>query len=205
MTSEQATPFSNSIPSSMQQTATQAYQIRFKNWKCTIVHMTSANASESAVPEYIVESHLRKPNLVFKSPANGSIEIDNAPTIAETRWHSFSTKIEVQVNGTTLQLAPKSWWRGKEYNLSSAVANQTLTWRSHTSWKQQSWICLDEKAMPLAKASLNSWKWKDIGSFEFESELSQSLREELIATGMTMLFWTMMQNSSAASASAASG
>lgn len=201
MTSEQTFTASSNSLTAQEQKTNQSYQIRYKNWQCTVVHLQPAGAGKSASPAYVVASHMRKPNLVFRAPSNASSKTNSTQLFAETRWHSFSTKIDVQVNGTELQLAPKSWWKIKEYNFFSNACNRTLTWRSHTSWKQQSWICIDEQATPLAKAGLNSWKWKEIGSFEFvEGTLSPSVKEELIATGMTMLFHTMIQHSGAAAA-----
>ncbi|KAK5096133.1 hypothetical protein LTS08_007739 [Lithohypha guttulata] len=197
---------------------TQTLHVKFKDWKLSTAHLYPTDASgTSSTPEplYIVESHLRKPNLrMFTNVDNGSavLSSDRAP-FANVIFHSFSSTTDIDLNGTNIGLKAKSRWKGNEWLFDSISFAKTLAWKTQISWTKQSWVCMDERALPLARVTVNGFAWKDIGKFEIlnPESLTQAMVEELIVTGMTMAFWTIMTNrnastasSSAASASAAS-
>ncbi|KAJ4364534.1 hypothetical protein N0V83_009129 [Neocucurbitaria cava] len=143
-------------------------------------------------PVYIQHFRPTKPQLRFESAAN------NSP-IATGTINNVSISGECIIHGHDIALKPLKRWK-TQYNYlsktfsSSGAEPVPISWIANSSLKVWDFVCLDANQLPIAKFSVNIWAIKQVGNFYFEKtkeELSDEERDEVVVTGVTILYIMM--------------
>ncbi|KAL8691433.1 MAG: hypothetical protein Q9218_003335 [Villophora microphyllina] len=160
-------------------------------------HTLISDASDSSRPIYVV--HYRpfamSSNLIFKSAAD-----DN--TIGTGTLHAVSINAHYDLHGRKGTIKALKRWKTAYTYLSSAYADgeslATMTWTSNSDFKTWDFICLDSQQMPVAKFSANLWALKRIGNIEFlgPKASSPAVRDEIVVTGLTLVYCMILRTSS---------
>lgn len=74
----------------------------------------------------------------------------------------------------------------------------TLTWTSDSNFKTWDFVCVDEQQMPIAKFTANIWAMKKLGKIEFMGPKAdrEALRDEILVTGLTLVYCMTLRSSS---------
>ncbi|KAL8820042.1 MAG: hypothetical protein Q9223_001648 [Gallowayella weberi] len=153
--------------------------------------------SSPADPLYIVHYQAWKcPHIIVKSATSDA-------TIGSGTLQAVSINAKIQVHGRKGTLKALKRWKTAYTHLSYALADNpdspvAMTWASSSGFKTWDFVCLDEQQMPVAKFSANWWSLKKIGNIEFlgPRAASTALREEIVVTGLTLLYCMLLRTNS---------
>ncbi len=142
-------------------------------------------ADEQLTPLYVQHFRATKPQLRFERATDHT-------NIAEGIIHSFSISGNCILHGREITLKPLKRWK-TEYNyLSHALDGTPISWIANSTLKVWDYVCINSATQePIAKFSVNLWALKQVGNFYFEKtqeEVSESLRDEVVVTGLTLLY-----------------
>ncbi|KAL8682711.1 MAG: hypothetical protein Q9224_006751, partial [Gallowayella concinna] len=155
---------------------------------------TLSNPSD---PIYIVHYQAWKcPHIIVKSATSDA-------TVGSGTLQAVSINAKFQVQGRKGTLKALKRWQTAYTHLSYALADNpdsptVVTWASSSGFKTWDFICLDEQQMPVAKFSANWWSLKKIGKIEFLGPKANStaLRDEIVVTGLTLLYCMLLRTNS---------
>lgn len=159
---------------------TSAVHFKCKGWKSKGLQVFDDKTDNIL---YTIDTKFRKPNLIYKHNANGQ-------TFGTASYHALSTKIEAEINGTSVELKLAKIL-GSTYTYSSPSFNGTkMTWKSGSGWKNLDYVLLDEQSLPVAKCSAPYWTNDMSGRLEFvESKVnSQAAKEEILVTAFALIY-----------------
>lgn len=146
----------------------------------------SQKTSTSLIPLYVQHFRPTNPQLRFDlAPSNTSIATAVIPGV--------SIASSCTIRGQKIPISPLSRLK-TAYGYSSRVLSSspdhpvTISWVANGTMKTWDFVCLDEKQLPIAKFSLNSWALKQIGTMEFGRVVSEEQRDEVVITGLTVLY-----------------
>jgi hypothetical protein len=147
-------------------------------------------------PLYIVDYKAFKPNLLFQSATDNS-------TFGIGTVHNFHIHGDCEFRDQHIKIKALKRWRTAYTHLSHSFSDTdapvTMTWTSDSGFKTWDFICLDEQQMPVAKFSANLWTLKNVGNIEFLGEktaTSEAARQEIVITGMTLMYTMALRTSS---------
>jgi len=182
--------------SKRQETATEGrtLQVDF-SWRKFKSLITEKDDPESK-PLYIVNYKALKPNLLFQTAADNS-------TFGTGTIHGFKIHADCEFNRQPIKIKALKRWKTAYTHLSHSFSDTdapvVMTWTSDSDFKTWDFICLDEQQMPVAKFSANIWTLKKVGNIEFMAErtaTSEAARQEIVITGMTLMYCMAMRTSS---------
>lgn len=147
-------------------------------------------------PIYIADfAKIRKPHAIYK-------RVDNGEVIGTGSLHLFSSiDADYEIHGRKDSLVAQKRFRIVYTHRSLAMSDTgdpvTITWTSDSGFKTWDFVCVDENQMPIAKFSANMWRAVKLGKIQFTGPKadSQALREELIVTGLTLVYHVMVRMS----------
>ncbi|KAL8807175.1 MAG: hypothetical protein Q9182_000857 [Xanthomendoza sp. 2 TL-2023] len=164
----------------------------WRKWKAYV-----STLSSPADPLYIVHYQAWKsPHIIVKSATSDV-------TIGSGTLQAVSINAKFQVQGRKGTLKALKRWKTAYTHLSYALADSpdspvVMTWASSSGFKTWDFVCLDEQQMPVAKFSANWWSLRKIGNIEFlgPKATSTALREEIVVTGLTLLYCMLLRTNS---------
>ncbi|KAI4230679.1 MAG: hypothetical protein L6R40_007977 [Gallowayella cf. fulva] len=172
----------------MEQNTTLQVEFTWRKWNAYI-----SNPSD---PIYIVNYQcIKSPHLTIKS-------VNSDETIGTGTLHPISINAKFQVHGRNGTLKALKRWKTSYTHLSYAYSDSsdpvTMTWTSESGFKTWDFICLDDQQMPVAKFSANWWTLKKVGKIEFlgPKATSTAVREEIVVTGLTLLYCMLLRMNS---------
>ncbi|RYO26078.1 hypothetical protein AA0113_g3943 [Alternaria arborescens] len=147
--------------------------------------VASRGAGGELTPLYVQHFRPAKPQLRFERATDHM-------NIAKGTIHSFSISGDCIIHGREIILKPLKRWK-TEYNyLSHALGGTPVSWIANSTLKVWDYVCINSATQePIAKLSVNWWALKQVGNFYFdktEEEVSESLRDEVVITGLTLLY-----------------
>jgi hypothetical protein len=176
---------SNSAPSLPRELS-----INWADWKWRKISVTDESKHNTF---YNVECHMRKPNLIFHRP-NG---VEPVGTVSNSK---LGTEVNSNVNGAMLEMRPKNKLTCREWTFYSPSLGRVIIWKGIHGME-----CHDENGVPIAKFKITNWGMKRLGSFEFlNSNLSQQTIDEVVVTGVGMMYMIVNNTIAALNASNAS-
>lgn len=147
-------------------------------------------------PLYIVEFQVVKsPLILVKSAADGKV-------VGSGSLHPFSINAGFELHGEKGQLKALKRWKTQYTHLSRAYSDgktpTPMTWTSKSDFKTWDFICMDEKQVAVAKFSARNWSMTKIGNIEFQGPKagSPAARDEIVVTGLTLLYCMLLRASS---------
>jgi hypothetical protein len=152
------------------------------NYRKTI---SSRGADGQLTPLYIQHFRPLKPQLRFERAKDHKY-------IAKSTIHHFSINGDCVLHDRKINLKPLKRWK-TEYNyLSHALDGTPVSWIANSTLKVWDYVCVNSVTQePIAKLSVNWWAVKRLGNFYFEkteAEVSEELRDEVVTTGLTLLY-----------------
>jgi hypothetical protein len=151
--------------------------------------------SDHTKPLYSVGFKTLKSRITFKN-ANGEF-------FGSGYLPGISIDTNCTIHGKELKLqAQKRWSFRYEYisNVFTKGENgegkpQTMTWVCETGLKFWDYVLLDSKQMPVARFRANMWGIKRIGWLELLGEVKEreELRDEVVVTGITLFYLTVVR------------
>jgi hypothetical protein len=168
------------------------------SWKKFKSFVTPKNSdSTPSKPLYIIEFKTMKSQLLFKSAVDDSI-------LGTGTLHAISIDAECSVRGQDIKLKAQKRFK-IEYEYFSTLFSNTengepvpMTWVCDTGFKKWGFVCLDRNQMPVARFQVNVWAAKKIGVIELLGMAGEKevLRDEVVVTGLTLFYFTMLRSSS---------
>ena len=149
---------------------------------------------------YTSEHRYRKPTFALNSPT-GDREIATASS------GTLTMKFDVNIAGNNFELTPRRKLGSSVTYPSPAYNGQTLAWDRHGSWSGRiTYTCTDGRGLPIARIQSGSaWKcvsWGKFGEIEFmDGKIeNEAQRDEIVATGLCLLYRSYMNSQSGANA-----
>ncbi|RDW63499.1 hypothetical protein BP6252_11044 [Coleophoma cylindrospora] len=147
-------------------------------------------------PLYIVDfKTVKTPNVIFTSA------VDNS-TIGTGTLHPVSINADYELHGRQGKLKALKRFKTSYTHLSAAYSDTDelvpMTWTSSCSLTTWDFVCLDEQQNPVAKVTSNVWSLKKISNIEFLGPKADSpaARDEIVVTGLTLLFCMILRSNS---------
>ena len=147
-------------------------------------------------PIYIVDYRtVKSPHIIFKSATDKK-------TIGTGTLHPISINANYEIQGQKGTLKALKRFQTVYSYLSQAFSENdspaTMTWTCSCGFKTWDFICLDEQQMPVAKFSANVWAVNKVGNIEFlgSKNTSPAVRDEIVVTGLTLLYCLSLRSSS---------
>lgn len=194
---ESPQPASQETSSSQPDSPAPTYRVEY-TWYNFKARIYDDNSPDNQNPLYIADfAKLRQPHAIYKRAS--SSEIIGTGTI-----HFFNIDADVEVHGRRDKLVAQKRFRTIYNHRSVAMSEDddkkpvTMTWTSDSGFKTWDFVCVDENQMPVARFSANIWRMVKLGRIEFvgrKAKESQALREELIVTGLTLVYHVMVRMS----------
>ncbi|KAI4663080.1 uncharacterized protein J4E79_004394 [Alternaria viburni] len=150
--------------------------------------VASKGAGQQLTPLYVQHFRPAKPQLRFERASDQTI-------IAKGTIHSFSISGDCIIHGQEVILKPLKRWKTKYNYLSHALGGIPITWTANSTMKVWDFVCINSATQEsIAKFSVNLWAMKQVGNFYFEKteeEVTEALRDEVVVTGLTLLYLMM--------------
>lgn len=186
---------SSDIPQPPQDCNIPRFNVEF-SWKKWNTIVTDDRDPESN-PTYTVDFHhsMTSPHFLFKSASDHGI-------IGTGTLHTFSINAEYELHGQKDTLLAQKRWQTVYTFLSRAFSDTsspvTLTWSSSSGFKTWNFVCMDENQQTVAKFSANIWALKKMGKIEFLGAKAErdAAREEIVVTGLTLFYCTILRSCS---------
>lgn len=161
----------------------QAVRFCCKGWRSKALQVSDVRTNAITCT---IDTKFRKPNLVFKHGEEGQ-------QFGTTTYHTLSTKIDLDINGQSVELKPTKTFSSSYTYTSPAFNNTTLSWKCNSGWKNIDYVLLDERALPVARCSAPCFSMDFSGKIEFlESAVtSQQAREEILITVFSLVYLTI--------------
>ena len=157
-------------------------------------NIISEKVGQNLTPRYIQHFRPSKPQLRFNSA-------DDSTQIGTGTVNHVSISGECHIKGQPIELKPLKRWTTKYNYLSHTFASPSdpatpvpIVWTADCNMKTWDFVCLDADQLPIAKFAVNLWALKVVGEFQFESsgeDLSEEKRDEVVITGITVLYIMM--------------
>jgi hypothetical protein len=168
--------------SSLGQTRTLTIQFDNLKWrKATVLD------SERKTELYRVESHVRNPQIIMHSLLEN---VPSAESTGEATFHTLSSRIDIRLHGQEIELNSRGFLKDGYTYVSRARPGATMTWKSKSKLNYLELVCLDERAIPVARTSFPSWSLTSAGTIELAGEETVKRgreMDEIILTGLAMM------------------
>ncbi|KAF1839111.1 hypothetical protein BDW02DRAFT_469905, partial [Decorospora gaudefroyi] len=168
----------------------------WSNFQNTIAQLDPK--TQTLTPLYTQHFRPTKPQLRFyTTPATTTSSTPETPFATGTINHFSIAGTCTLLNNTnstptTIALQPLSRWKTKYNYLSPALGDVPVSWTTSSSIKTWDFVCVNsETQSALARFSVNVWGLKEIGRFVFLEDggaVSEALRDEVVVTGLTVLY-----------------
>ncbi|ERF73981.1 hypothetical protein EPUS_03795 [Endocarpon pusillum Z07020] len=187
--------FSPEIPQPIRTSAeTRTLQVDF-SWKKLGALISEYNNPQSD-PIYIVDlKRLKAPHLIFKSASDDS-------AIGTGTLHAISIDADYEVHAQKGSLKARKRFRTEYTYLSRAFSDNdspvTMTWTGSCGLRTWDFVCVDEQQLPVAKFTAYLWAMKQMGKIEFLGPHADSdaVRDEIVVTGLTLLYCMLLRTNS---------
>ena len=187
--------FSPEIPQPIRSSAeTRTLQVDF-SWK-KLGALISEYSNPQSDPIYIVDlKRLKAPHLIFKSATDNS-------TIGAGTLHIISINADYEVHAQKGTLKAQKRFKTEYTYLSRAFSDNDslviMTWTGSCGLRTWDFICVDEQQMPVAKFTACLWAMKKVGKIEFLGPKADSdaVRDEIVVTGLTLLYCMLLRTNS---------
>ncbi|KAI4630990.1 hypothetical protein J4E83_002516 [Alternaria metachromatica] len=150
--------------------------------------VASKGADQQLTPLYVQHFRPAKPQLRFERASDHAI-------IAKGTIHSFSISGDCIIHGQEVILKPLKRWKTKYNYLSHALGGIPITWTANSTMKVWDFVCINSATQEsIAKFGVNLWAMKQVGNFYFEEteeQVTEALRDEVVVTGLTLLYLMM--------------
>lgn len=144
-------------------------------------------------PLYIQHFRALKPNLLFDRAADNT-------QFATGTINNISIAASCTIGTQTIPIKPLKRWKTQYNYLSNAFSTPSspaipISWIANSTLKTWDFVCLDATTqMPIAKFAVNFWAMVQVGNIYFEKskkEVSEAMRDEVVVTGLTILYVMM--------------
>ncbi|KAL2811396.1 hypothetical protein BJX63DRAFT_276173 [Aspergillus granulosus] len=195
--------FQNSYPQPPQQSLpAQSYprtlDVAFTSW--TGRQLRICENDETGPLVYAADLKSRKPHMLFQ--ASGTAQLP-----ASVIFHSFSRTIDISINNHEIPMRPTSKWK-YEYGFDSpALGGKNLVWKKSNRWKYLNIECVDDTGTVYAQFNMHKGlSMKKAGKLDIlePCSISKGLVDELVVTGLAVVYLQLMHTMSANSAAGAS-
>ncbi|KIN03545.1 hypothetical protein OIDMADRAFT_51505 [Oidiodendron maius Zn] len=163
---------------------TRSLIVQFDNWKWRNATILDANTKTVL---YRLACHMRKPQLIMHSV----LENENPATdpTGDASFHSLSSRITIRLHGQDFDLTSRGMWKDG-YTYASPTRNgEKMTWKGEKRQFDLNIVCLDEKALPVARTSFASWSMTKAGIIELADKNVMNEgpeRDEIVLTALAM-------------------
>ena len=136
-------------------------------------------------PLYTMHCRPSKPQLRFSG-------VSDTTTIGTGSINTFSISSDCIIHGQEVLLKPLKRWKTHYNYLSHALGDVPLSWIANSTLKLWDFVCVNSVTQePVAKFSANWWAVKEVGNFYFNGEVAEGVRDEVVVTGLTLLYVMM--------------
>jgi hypothetical protein len=139
----------------------------------------------SLTPLYTMHFRNSKSQLLFERAADKT-------HIATSTLHLLSADGDCIINGQETKLKLREGSTAEHNYTSHALDGVPVSWVAHVHFKEHTWVCTNAATQePIARFSIHPWHMKQIADFYFEKsaeELDERLRDEVVVTGLTILY-----------------
>ena len=169
--------------------------------------VASKGADQQLTPLYVQHFRPAKPQLRFERASDHTIiakgtirkfDCTTCKTHSDSllrRLDSFSISGDCIIHGQEVILKPLKRWKTKYNYLSQVLDGVPITWTANSTMKVWDFVCINSATQEsIAKFSVNLWAMKQVGNFYFEEteeEVTAALRDEVVVTGLTLLYLIM--------------
>lgn len=148
--------------------------------------------TDTKTNEHIMDidcKRMTKPHLKFKNPQKN--------VVGTASFNVFSIHAECEVHGRAKRIQAMKRW-ATEYNyLSDAFAQgdspMPMYWTSTSGFKHWDFILLDANKEPVARFHSNIWAVTKLGFLEFMGDYSAETKEEILITGCSVYYNTLLR------------
>ncbi|USP82237.1 uncharacterized protein yc1106_09511 [Curvularia clavata] len=151
-------------------------------------------------PLYVQHFRPTKPQLRFGYADPTDPTKERKADIASGTINNVAIDGECMIHGRTIHIKPLKRWRTQYNYLSHAIPSVNsdpvpINWVAKCSLKYWNFVCINTQTQePIAKFSVNFWAIKQVGNIYFEKPremISQEVLDELVVTGMTIVYIMM--------------
>lgn len=166
-------------------------EMQWRKWKAAV---TDAN-NPSAGPLYYTEFKTLSNKMIYKRATDNK-------TIGTGTLHTFKIDADYELHGRKDTLVAQKRFRTVYTHRSLAMSDTdkpvTLTWTSDSDFKTWDFVCVDEQQMPVARFMTRVWALKNYGRIEFMGPRagSEALRDEIVVTGLTLVYCMALRSAS---------
>lgn len=195
------TASSISIPQSVSGSA-RKLEIYYDNFKYRKATIFDSQQKENAL--YTLEMHLRKPHLILYpcGEPSTSTRANHAST------HCMTSRIDVNVQGRNIDLVSNGYFKDGYTWRSPARNGERMSWKSKSAMGYFTIVCTNEQGTAVGRYSHSCWSFKKTGTFELMGERFTAPgveMEEVLMTGLAMMYQRVTTYSATMGASAVSG
>lgn len=162
---------------------TRTLTVQFDNWKWRKGTILDEDKTEL----YRVECHIRSPQIIIQ-PVLENISLSESR--GEVTFHTLSSHIDLRLHNEDIKLISRGMLKDGYTYESPAQNGVKMTWQGKSKWDYLNLVCLNDKAMPVARISLTTWGTTKAGTIELAvvGVLNEGReRDEVILTGLAML------------------
>ena len=155
--------------------------------------------SDESTLLYEVDYRVRKPQISLRKAGSSDV-------LGTVKFHRWSGASEVELHDQITEVKPKALMSYDLVFASTlpAFSDRKLTWERRYSWDSHEYILRDDSQSPVAYLHTHGWSTKKAARFELiNSEMEDTIVEEIIMTGLVVVQVALMKGSSAVAAAAA--
>ena len=139
----------------------------------------------SVLPLYVMHRRPTKPQLRYERASDKTY-------IGKGSINTFSISGDCIIHGQEVILKPLKRWKTQYNYLSHALGGLPVSWIADCTLKLWNFVCINSDTQePIAKFSVNFWALKEVGNIyfaKFEEAIDERLRDEVVITGLTLLY-----------------
>lgn len=168
-------------------------EFSWKKWNTVITD--GCNSDSNPIYTVSFQKSNKSPHFFFKSAPDYE-------TIGTGTLHTFSINAEYELHGQNDTLVAQKRWQTVYTYHSRAFSDNNLpvilTWSSSRGFKKWNFVCMNENQETVARFSVNIWALKKTGTIEFMGAKAEceAAREEIVVTGLTLLYCTILRSCS---------
>jgi hypothetical protein len=177
------------------QAPSRTLKVEYTRWTLTRLRIYDPATSRNI---YEAKIQWLKQKMAFTKPGT-------TDPFATVKLHNLTPRWTVQFDGMApLLISLKGVMNYEATHESPTLQNARLTWKCKYHFKTMDLECRDENSVMIARMQANIWKFKKICTIEFfggEIAANGPVMDELVVTGLAMLEYVLMVDTSLAAAS----
>ena len=173
---------------------TRSLVVQHNSWMSRNSTVLDVNTKTSL---YRIEHRMWRPQITMRSV----LENDSAAEpIGDATFYMLTSRIDIRLRGHSIELTCRGWLKDGFTYTSSTRNGEKMTWQREKGVSDLSLVCLDEKALPVARAAFTPGNITKYGTIELAGKNVTNEgqeRDEIVLTALAMIRQRMVNYNSA--------